>query len=321
MKKVWFLTVAAAWLVFAPVWAQYADRPIKLIVPTAPGGINDVVARLLQPGLSAALKQPIVIENKSGANNIIGTDYVSKSKPDGYTLVVVPASHSVNPAVNNKMPFDTEKDLAPIILVGKAPMMLVANPAVPANSLQELMGLARQKNNQLSFSSPGNASQTHLVMAQLFDMAGVQAIHVPYRGGSPSLLATLSNETQFTLISSVLAATHLESKKLRALAIGSLNRDPLFPEVPTFAEAGFAGLEAVTWVGLFAPAQTPAPIVALLNKEIDRLIREPLIAGNLQKQGIAISGGSPEVLGKLVTSEISRWTAIARKSSISSAAQ
>jgi tripartite-type tricarboxylate transporter receptor subunit TctC len=184
-------------------------------------------------------------------------------------------------------------------------MMLVANPAVPANSLQELMGLARQKNNQLSFSSPGNASQTHLVMAQLFDMAGVQAIHVPYRGGSPSLLATLSNETQFTLISSVLAATHLESKKLRALAIGSLNRDPLFPEVPTFAEAGFAGLEAVTWVGLFAPAQTPAPIIALLNKEIDRLIREPSIAGNLQKQGIAISGGSPEVLGKLVTSEIS----------------
>jgi tripartite-type tricarboxylate transporter receptor subunit TctC len=128
------------------------------------------------------------------------------------------------------------------------------------------------------------------------------------------------NETQFTLISSVLAATHLESKKLRALAIGSLNRDPLFPEVPTFAEAGFAGLEAVTWVGLFAPAQTPAPIIALLNKEIDRLIREPSIAGNLQKQGIAISGGSPEVLGKLVTSEISRWTAIARKSSISSAA-
>jgi tripartite-type tricarboxylate transporter receptor subunit TctC len=155
--------------------AEFPDHPVKLIVPTAPGGVNDIVARLIQPGLTAALRQPIVVENKSGANNIIGTNFVAKSPPDGYTLVVVPASHAVNPAVQANMPFDTEKDLTPIILIGKNPMMFPVNPQVPATTLQEFSALAKANPNRFSFATPGMASQAHLVIAQWAIMAGVEA--------------------------------------------------------------------------------------------------------------------------------------------------
>jgi tripartite-type tricarboxylate transporter receptor subunit TctC len=297
--------------------AEFPDHPVKLIVPTAPGGVNDIVARLIQPGLSAALKQPIVVENKSGANNIIGTNFVAKSPPDGYTLVVVPASHSVNPAVQANMPFDTEKDLTPIILIGKNPMMFLVNPQVPATTLQEFSALAKANPNKFSFATPGMASQAHLVIAQWAIMAGVEATNVPYRGGAPSMLATIGGEVQFTVMSSLLAAPQVEAGKLRALAIGSLQRDRNFPDLPTFSEVGYPGLEAVTWVGVFAPAGTPPAIVARLNDEIDRIIHDPDVAAKLDKQGIVVDGGSPDVLSRLVANEIARWTAVAQKNHIS----
>jgi tripartite-type tricarboxylate transporter receptor subunit TctC len=297
--------------------AEFPDHPVKLIVPTAPGGVNDIVARLIQPGLSAALKQPIVVENKSGANNIIGTNFVAKSPPDGYTLVVVPASHSVNPAVQANMPFDTEKDLTPIILIGKNPMMFLVNPQVPATTLQEFSALAKANPNKFSFATPGMASQAHLVIAQWAIMAGVEATNVPYRGGAPSMLATIGGEVQFTVMSSLLAAPQVEAGKLRALAIGSLQRDRNFPDLPTFSEVGYPGLEAVTWVGVFAPAGTPPAIVARLNDEIDRIIHDPDVAAKLDKQGIVVYGGSPDVLSRLVANEIARWTAVAQKNHIS----
>jgi len=296
--------------------ADFPDHPIKLVVPTAPGGVNDIVARLIQPGLAAALKQPIVIENKSGANNIIGTNFVAKSPPDGYTLVVVPASHSVNPAVQAKMPFDTEKDLTPIILVGKNAMMFLVNPELPVKNLQEFSALAKANPNKFAFATPGVASQAHLVIAQWEITAGVEATHVPYRGGSPAMLATIAGDVQFTVMSSLLAAPQVEAGKLRPLAIGSLQRDRHFPDLPTFSEAGFPGLEAVTWVGIFGPAGMPPAIVDRLNGDIDRIIHEPDVAANLEKQGIVVDGGRPDVLGRLVTSEIARWTAVAQKNHI-----
>jgi tripartite-type tricarboxylate transporter receptor subunit TctC len=296
--------------------AEFPDHPVKLIVPTAPGGVNDIVARLIQPGLTAALKQPIVVENKSGANNIIGTNFVAKSPPDGYTLVVVPASHSVNPAVQANMPFDTEKDLTPIILIGKNAMMFLVNPQVPATTLQEFSALAKANPNKFSFATPGMASQAHLVIAQWAIVAGVEATNVPYRGGAPSMLATIGGEVQFTVMSSLLAAPQVESGKLRALAIGSLQRDRNFPDLPTFSEVGYPGLEAVTWVGVFAPAGTPPAIVARLNGEIDRIIHEPDVAAKLDKQGIVVDGGPPDVLSRLVANDIARWTAVAQKNHI-----
>ncbi|MFZ0846877.1 MAG: tripartite tricarboxylate transporter substrate binding protein [Pseudolabrys sp.] len=297
--------------------AEFPDRPVKLIVPTAPGGVNDIVARLIQPGLTAALKQPIVIENKSGANNIVGTNFVAKSPPDGYTLAVVPASHSVNPAVQTNMPFDTEKDLTPVILVGKNAMMFLVNPEVPVKSLREFSALAKANPDKFSFATPGLASQAHLVIAQWTIMTGVEATHIPYRGGAPAMLATIAGEVQFTVMSSLLAAPQVEAGKLRALAIGGLQRDRHFPDLPTFGEAGYPGLDAVTWVGIFAPAGTPPEIVTRLNGEIDRIIHENDIAAKLEKQGIVVDGGPPEVLGSLVANEIASWTAVARKNHIS----
>lgn len=297
--------------------ADFPDHPIKLVVPTAPGGVNDIVARLIQPRLTAALKQPIVIENKSGANNIIGTNFVAKSPPDGYTLVVVPASHSVNPAVQANMPFDTEKDLTPVILIGKNAMMFLVNPQLPVTSLQEFSTLAKANPNKFSFATPGTASQAHLVIAQWTTMAGVEATSIPYRGGAPAMLATIGGEVQFTVMSSLLAAPQVEAGKLRPLAIGSLQRDRHFPDLPTFSEAGYPGIEAVTWVGIFAPAGTPPAIVDQLNGEIDRIIHEPDTAAKLDKQEIVVNGGRPDVLGSLVANEIARWTVVAQKNHIS----
>ena len=296
--------------------ADYPDHPIKLIVPAQPGGINDTVARIIQPKLVEALKQPIVIENKSGANNLIGTDFVAKSAPDGYTLVVVPASHSVNPAVR-KMPFDTERDLVPIILIGKNALMFLVNPAIPVKSVQEFSALAKAQPDTFSFATPGVASQAHLVLSQWASVAGVAATQIPYRGGAPAMLATISGEAQFTMMSGVLAAPQVAAGTLRGLAVGSLERDPHFPDIPTLNESGYPGLEAVTWVGVFAPAGTPPAIVARLNAEIDRVIHDPDVAANLNKQGLIVQGGQPDLLGRLVTTEIARWTAVARQGNIS----
>jgi tripartite-type tricarboxylate transporter receptor subunit TctC len=182
--------------------------------------------------------------------------------------------------------------------------------------MQEFAALARSQPNKMSFATPGVASQGHLVIAQWAALAGVTATQIPYRGGAPAMLATISGETQFTVMSSLLAAPQLQAGKLRALAIGSLKRDPDFPDVPTLAETGYPGLEAVTWVGVFAPAETPPTIVERLNRVIDRIIHEPEVAANLAKQGIVVEGGPPSQLSQLVTDEIARWSAIADRNQI-----
>ncbi len=295
----------------------WPSKPIKLIVPFAPGGANDIVARLLQPSLEKALGQPIVVENRPGASGVVGTDAVAKSPPDGHTLGVALATHSVNPAVNPKMPYDTEKDLSPIILIGKNPLMFVVNANVPAKTLAEFAALAKANPEKYNYSTPGAASQAHLIISQWSNLAGVRIQHVPYRGGAPAILSTVSGETQFSVMSSLVSAAHIRAGKLRALAVGSLARDPKFPEVPTVVESGYPGIEAVTWVGMFAPAGTPRPIIDRLNAEINRIIREPEIKAKLDQQGIVAGGGTPEDFAALISAEIKRWTAVARANNIS----
>jgi tripartite-type tricarboxylate transporter receptor subunit TctC len=294
----------------------FPNRPIRLIVPFAAGGANDFVARLIQPGLERALGKPVVVENRTGASGIVGTDIVAKAAPDGHTIGVALASHSVNPAVNQKMPFDTEKDLAPIILVGKNPLMFLLNANVPARTVAEFVALVKANPEKYNYATPGAASQAHLVISQWANIAGVKLQHVPYRGGAPATLATIAGDTQFALISSLIAAPHIESGKLRAIAMGSLTRDKQFPDVPSMAESGYPDVEAVTWVGLFAPAGTPREIVERLNTEIGGILRDPEIAAKLNQQGITPAGGAPEILGTLVSAEIKRWTAVARQNGI-----
>jgi tripartite-type tricarboxylate transporter receptor subunit TctC len=309
---------AAALIAVSTANAQtWPSKPIKLIVPFAPGGANDVVARLLQPSLEKALGQPIVVENRPGASGVVGTDAVAKSAPDGHTLGVALATHSVNPAVNPKMPYDTEKDLSPIILIGKNPLMFVVNANVPAKTLAEFAALAKANPEKYNYATPGAASQAHLIISQWSNLAGVRIQHVPYRGGAPAILSTVSGETQFSVMSSLISAAHIRAGKLRALAVGSLTRDPKFPDVPTVVESGYPGIEAVTWVGMFAPAGTPRAIIDRLNAEINRIIREPDIKAKLDQQGMVGGGGTPEDLAALVSAEIKRWTAVARANNIS----
>src|SRR5262245_42355276 len=263
---------AVALLVAAvlPATAQtYPSKPVRLIVPLAPGGAADIVGRLLQVPLEKALGQPVIVENKPGASGMLGTDMVAKAVPDGHTLGISMATQTtVNPAVTTSMPYDTEKDLAPIVLVGKSPMMFLTNAGVPAKTVSEFVGLAKANPEKYNYATPGAASQAHLVIAYWSSLAGIKIQHVPYKSGGPAILSTVASETQLTVMSSLLSAPHVASGKLRALATGGLTRDPQFPEVPTMAELGYPDVEAVTWVGIYAPAGTPREIVLRLNNEI-----------------------------------------------------
>ena len=309
-----FLLLIATFPAIAETWPS---RPIKLIVPFAPGGANDLVARLIQPSLEKSLGQPIVIENRTGASGVVGTDAVAKSPPDGYTLGVALATHSVNPAVNPKMPYDTEKDLSPVVLIGKNPLLFVVNANVPAKNIAEFVALAKANPEKYNYSTPGAASQAHLIISMWSNLAGMHIQQVPYRGGSPAILSTVAGDTQLSVMSSLISAPHIQSGKLRALAAGSLKRDPHFPNLPTMAESGYPDVEAVTWVGMFAAAGTPRPIIDRLNTEINRIIREPDIAAKLDVQGITPVGGTPEDFGTYISAEIKRWTTVARANKIS----
>lgn len=314
--------LASVLLLFAAAVAASAqtfpNKPVRLIVPLAPGGAADIVGRLIQGPLERALGQPVIVENKPGASGMLGMDMVAKATPDGHTLGISMATQTtVNPAVNTSMPYDTEKDLAPILLVGKSPMMFLANAAIPAKTVSEFVALAKANPEKFNYATPGAASQAHLVIAMWSNLAGIKIQHVPYKGGGPAILSTVSGETQLTVISSLLAAPHIASGKLRALATGGLTRDPQFPNVPTMAELGYPDVEAVTWIGIYAPAGTPREVVRRLNGEIARVIREPDVKARLDKQGLILAGGPPEELGKLTTAEIKRWTGVARANKIS----
>jgi len=214
------------------------------------------------------------------------------------------------------MPYDTEKDLTPVILIGKNPLMFVVNANIPAKTVAEFAALAKANPEKYNYATPGAASQAHLVMSQWSNLAGIKIQHVPYRGGAPAILSTVQGDTQISVMSSLVSAPHIEAGKLRAIAIGSTQRDPQFPNVPTMVEAGFPDIEAVTWVGMFAPAGTPRPIVERLNTEINRIIKEPDIRAKLTQQGIAPVGGTPEEFGAYISAEIKRWTAVARANDI-----
>jgi len=295
----------------------WPTRPVRLIVPFAAGGGNDIVARLIQPDLERALGQPVIIENKPAASGIVGTDQVAKAPPDGYSLLMAFTTHTVNPAVNAKLPYDTEHDLAPIVLIGKSPLLFIVNPSVPAKTLPEFVALAKQNPGKFNYGTPGAASQAHLLVAMLSKLAGIEMQHIPYRGGGPAVLGTVAGEVQLTLMSSIASLAQINARTLRPLATGSLARDPHFPDLPTVSESGFPGFEAVAWVGLFTTAGTPAEIVGRLNAEVNRVIRLPGVAAKFDEQGMTPVGGSPAEFGAFISSELRRWKEAARVANVS----
>jgi len=294
----------------------YPTHPIRLIVPFPPGGLNDTAARLLQPYLERSLGQPVVVENRAAASGIVGTETVAKAMPDGHTLLMVASSHTVIPATTAKLPYDAERDFAPIAMVGQNPFLFVINSRVGAKTLGEFVALAKASPGKFNYATPGAASQSQLI-TELFDrQAGISMQHIPYRGGAPAVLATVAGESQFAVLSPLVSLPQINAGTLRAIAAGSLERDPQFPDLPTVAEQGFPGFEAIQWVGLLTTAGTPRATVERLNAEVNRAIREPDLVGKLAALGISPAGGSPDEFQARISREIRGWTEIAHAANI-----
>ncbi len=300
-----------------PAAAQtFPNRTIRLIVPFPPGGLNDTAARLIQPALEKSLGQTVIVDNRPAASGIVGTEAVAKAEPDGHTLLMVASSHTVVPATNPKLPYDAEKDFAPVIMIGRNPLLFVINAKVNARTLPEFVALAKAAPGKLNYATPGAASQSHLVTELFSQRAGIAMQHVPYRGGAPAITAVVAGDTQFTVISPLASGPQIEAGSLRALAAGSLRRDPQLPDLPTVAESGFPGFEAIQWVGLLTTAGTPKATVDRLNGEIHRALADPDLIRKLALQGIAPAGGTPEEFQKIIAAEIRNWTEVARAAKI-----
>jgi tripartite-type tricarboxylate transporter receptor subunit TctC len=295
---------------------SYPNRTVRIVVPFAAGGLNDVVARLFQPYLEKALGQTVIVDNRPGASGIIGTDSVAKASPDGHTLLVVASSYTVVPATSAKLPYNAEKDLAPIAMLGTNPLLFVVNSKLAAKSLAEFVALAKGAPGKLNYATPGAATQTHLV-AELFSrQAGITLQHIPYRGGAPVMTALVAGEAHFTVISPLVSMPQIKAGNLRALAAGSLTRDPQFPDLPTVAESGFPGFEAIQWVGLMTTGGTPKDIIDRVNAVVNEALTDPELIRKLAMHGSSPAGGSAERFQKTVATEIANWTAVAKAAGI-----
>jgi len=312
------LTVASAALILSsPAVAQtYPDKPIKFIVPYPPGGGTDVIARIVQERLGAALGQQVLIENKGGAGGSVGTEVVAHAAPDGYTVLFTLSSHTINPAIFPKLSFDTVKDFEPIGTVASLPQILVANPQFPVKSVAELVALAKAKPDSLSFASVGNGSPGHLAGELMKIRTGIQMTHIPYRGGGPAVTDVMGGQVPLLWVSIPAAAQFVKTGKLKALAVSTLKRSAAFPDVPTMVEAGVADFEVDSWYAMFVPSKTPKAVIDKLNRALNTVIAEPAIREKLLAQGSEGVGGTPEALGKTVAAELPKWAKLAKEANI-----
>ncbi|MGZ5090620.1 MAG: tripartite tricarboxylate transporter substrate binding protein [Burkholderiales bacterium] len=292
--------------------AAYPTKSIRLIVPFAPGGSNDIMARLVGQKFSDAFGQQIVVDNRTGASGIIGTDIAAKAPPDGYTVLMMSLTFAVNPSLFKKLPYDTEKDLAPVTLVASAPLMLVVHPSVPARSLAEFITYAKANAGKLNFGSGGPGTTPHLAGEMLKMMAGAQMTHIPYKGGGPALTDLMGGQIQFMLENIPSTLPLAKSGKVRALAVTALKRSPLVPDLPTLDEAGLKGYEIVGWNGLFVPAATPREVVSLLHRTTVKALDLPDMKERLAMLGAEGVGSSPDQFKAFVQSEIRKWARVVK---------
>jgi len=293
----------------------YPSKPIRLVVPFPAGGSLDVVARAIGQKLTEAWGQPVVIDNRPGAGGNIGADLVAKSAPDGYTILEGALStHAVNVSLYGKMPYDPIKDFAPITLVAVTPNVLVLNASFPVNSVPELLAYARANPGKLSFGSGSNGSAGHLAGELFKTEAGVDMVHIPYKGGAPALQALLAGDTQLMFDNLANSAAQLKAGKLKALAVTTAKRSSLMPELPTLSETGLPGFDIYTWWGFMAPAGTPKEIVAKWNAEVTRILNSPEMKAFFAQQGAEPASDSPEQFAALIRSEISKYAKIVKQS-------
>ena len=308
------LLVASIPLLASPARAEFPDKTIRIVVPYTPGGFNDTLGRIVAQKFTDDWGVAAVVENRPGGGTLIGTDAVAKAPPDGYTLLVVAFPFAVNPTLYAKLPYDTLKDFAPLILAGQAANLLVVNNDVPVRSVKELIDAVKAKPATLSYGSTGSGSSNHLSMELFRLMTSTSMIHVPYKGSAPMVTDLLGGHVQvaFDNVPNVLA--QVKAGKLRALAITSPARDPSLPDIPTVAEAGVPGYEVGVWFGMVAPAGTPPDVLARLNAELNKILRDPDVKQKFADQGVEPAGGSPERFGEHLRTQIEKWGRVVKES-------
>ena len=308
--------VAVAATLGAIAQATYPSKPIKIIAPVQPGGGVDLVARQTGDGLSKALGQPVVVENQSGGGGVVGSQATARAAPDGYTLMVgYVGTHGTNPAVR-KLPYDAIKDFTPIAMVGGTPNVLVVPPSVPADTLRNFIAYAKANAGKLSYGSSGPGTLTHLAMEQLKVTAGLDIVHVPYRGIGPAFADILGGQTQAMFPGLAAALPHIKAGKVKPLAVTGNKRHPLVPDVPTFEELGFAGFDGVQWYGIVGPANLPAPIVRRLNDEINRLLASADFRDRLSGEALEPMPMTPDQFGRYMRDDVARWSKLAKERGI-----
>ena len=304
------LTCAAA----AHGQSAYPQKPIRLIAPFAPGGGTDILARLFGQRMSETLGQPVIVDNRGGAGGTIGTEIAAKAPPDGYTLILVSGSHAINPGLYRKLPYDAVDDFAPITQIATSPGILVVNPSLPVKSVQDLIALARAKPGQINYASAGSGTPPHLAGELFKVMAKIDMVHVPYKGNAPAFTDVIGGQVSLIFPTMPSAMAFIKSGRLRPVAVTSARRSPAAPEIPTIAESGLPGYEAISWYGVLAPARTPPQIVARLHQVLVSAIHAPDMQEKLAAQGLEPVGNTPQQFSAVIRSEISKWAKVVKAS-------
>ena len=313
----WLLLIVSAIVITGEAAAQaFPSRPVRIIVPFPPGGLSDPLARLVGEELRKALGQPFVVENKPGAGTVIGVDAAAKARPDGYTLAIVANSFTVNATLLPKLPYDTLNDLRPVGMMARSPNVLVGHPSLPANDLRELVALAKANPGRLTFASSGNGTTQHLIGESVKAAAGVDIVHVPYKGGGPALNDLLGGQVDLLVGNLSVLLPHVRAGKIKSFGVTTAGRAQTAPELPTLAEQGYPQIDTSAWFGLVVPAGVPDPIVGRLNAELVRALSSPEVSHSLRAQGLEPTPGSPEAFGAHIRSEISKYAKLLKQANL-----
>ncbi len=294
----------------------YPARPIRIIVPQSPGASTDLTARLVAQRLSEAFKQTVVVDNRPGAGTIIGTELVVRAAPDGHTLMVVASGITVNPSMHRRLPYDTERDLAPITQLTRFSNLLAAHPSFAGKTLQDVITLAKAKPGTINYASAGLASGTHMSMELLKTLTGIELVHIPYTGGGPAVTAAIGGQVQLNIGTTVGVLPHVRSGRLRAIAVTTAARSPAAPEIPTFAESGVPGYDHGPWNGLFAPAKTPSAVIAKIHAEVARALQTPEVRKTFANEGVETVANTPEAFAAIVSAELATWSKVVKAAGI-----
>jgi tripartite-type tricarboxylate transporter receptor subunit TctC len=295
---------------------SYPTRPIRLVVASSPGGASDILARLLAQKLGEEFKEQIVVDNRGGASGILGTDIVAKAQPDGYTLLIIQPSLTINPNVFKKLPYDVTRDFAPISLVVDAAQMLSASPALPVKSAKDLIALAKSKPGQLTFGSPGFGTSPHLTAELFKHKAGIDMQQIIFKGSGPAYISMISGEISAMFATALSAIPHIKSGRIRPLGVTLLKRLEILPEVPTIAESGLPGFKTSQWFGFLAPAGTPAPVIDRIHKALVRAAGSPEVKSRLAVQGVDVVSTSPKEFANVIREELAQWAGVVKAAGI-----